>query len=62
LCRRRTLVAIGTHDLSTIDHTNKIISYEARPPQDIKFAPLNKTSEYDAAQMMTLYEVCLSSL
>ncbi|PLW55834.1 hypothetical protein PCANC_02270 [Puccinia coronata f. sp. avenae] len=56
LCRKRTLVAIGTHDLSTIDHTNKIISYEARPPQDIKFAPLNKTSEYDAAQMMTLYE------
>ncbi|KNZ59753.1 phenylalanine--tRNA ligase, beta subunit [Puccinia sorghi] len=56
LCRKRTLVAIGTHDLSTLDHSNKIISYEARPPQDIKFIPLNKQSEYDATQLMTLYE------
>ncbi|KAA1118119.1 phenylalanine--tRNA ligase subunit beta [Puccinia graminis f. sp. tritici] len=56
LCRKRTLVAIGTHDLSTIDHTNKVISYEARPPKEIKFAPLNKETEYDATQLMTLYE------
>lgn len=56
LCRKRTLVAIGTHDLSQLDHSNKVISYEARPPKDIKFAPLNNTTEYDATELMTLYE------
>ncbi|KAH9449778.1 hypothetical protein Pst134EA_019678 [Puccinia striiformis f. sp. tritici] len=56
LCRKRTLVAIGTHDLSKLDHHNKVISYEARPPNDIKFAPLNNETEYDADQLMTLYE------
>jgi phenylalanyl-tRNA synthetase beta chain len=33
------------------------ITYEARPPKDIKFAPLNKDTEYTAEQMMELYEV-----
>ncbi|OAV97768.1 phenylalanyl-tRNA synthetase, beta subunit [Puccinia triticina 1-1 BBBD Race 1] len=56
LCRKRTLVAIGTHDLSKIDQSTKTISYEARPPRDIKFAPLNKPSEYDATQLMDLYQ------
>lgn len=53
LARRRTLVAIGTHDLDTIQAP---FSYEALPPTEIKFAPLNKQTEYDAAQMMQLYE------
>jgi phenylalanyl-tRNA synthetase beta chain len=54
LCRRRQLVAIGTHDLDTLKPPFR---YEARPPQNIKFAPLNKTTEYTAEQLMTLYEV-----
>jgi phenylalanyl-tRNA synthetase beta chain len=33
------------------------ITYEARPPKDIKFAPLNKDTEYTAEEMMQLYEV-----
>ncbi|MBW0521090.1 hypothetical protein O181_060805 [Austropuccinia psidii MF-1] len=56
LCRKRTLVAIGTHDLNKMDHSNKFVSYEARPPKDIKFAPLNKEVEYNANQLMSLYE------
>lgn len=57
LCRKRTLVAIGTHDLSKMDHSKKVVTYEARPPKEIKFAPLNKETEYDASELMTLYEV-----
>lgn len=53
LARRRTLVAIGTHDLDTIQAP---FSYEALPPKEIKFAPLNKEQEYDASQLMELYE------
>ncbi|GAA5836478.1 hypothetical protein JCM3766R1_001607 [Sporobolomyces carnicolor] len=54
LARKRTLVAIGTHDLDKIAPGD--ISYEALPPKDIKFAPLNKTQEYTAEEMMTLYK------
>lgn len=54
ICRRRQLVAIGTHDLDTLEPPFR---YEARPPKDIKFAPLNKTTEYNASELMTLYEV-----
>ncbi|EPQ26368.1 uncharacterized protein PFL1_06016 [Pseudozyma flocculosa PF-1] len=53
LARRRTLVAIGTHDLDTIQAP---FSYEALPPKQIKFAPLNRETEYDASQLMELYE------
>jgi len=54
LARKRTLVAIGTHDLDRVAKGK--ISYEARPPKDIKFAPLNKDTEYTAEQLMELYE------
>ena len=37
--RRRTLVAIGTHDLDTIEGP---LTYEALPPEKIKFRPLNQ--------------------
>jgi hypothetical protein len=30
---------------------------QALPPQDIKFAPLNKEQEYTAEEMMALYKV-----
>lgn len=30
---------------------------QALPPKDIKFAPLNKTQEYDGPAMMALFKV-----
>ena len=52
--RRRTLVAIGTHDLDTIQGP---FTYNAQAPTDIKFKPLNQTQEYSAAELMELYSV-----
>lgn len=54
LCRRRQLVAIGTHDLDTIKGPFR---YEARSPKDIKFVPLNKDKEHTAEELMVIYEV-----
>lgn len=54
ICRRRQLVAIGTHDLDTLKAPFR---YEARAPKDIKFAPLGKSQAYTAEELMTLYEV-----
>ncbi|WFD36899.1 phenylalanine--tRNA ligase [Malassezia cuniculi] len=53
LARRRTLVSMGTHDLDTIEAP---FSYEAKAPKEIRFAPLNREEEYDAAQLMEVYE------
>jgi len=53
LARQRTLVAIGTHDLDTIEGP---FSYEALPPEEIEFAPLNQTKTMNAKQMMGFYE------
>ena len=39
--RKRSLVAIGTHDLDTVEGP---FSYEALPPEQIKFKPLNQVS------------------
>lgn len=52
LCRRRTLVAIGTHDLDTIEGP---FIYNAKPPSEIKFKPLGQTQEYTAVELMQLY-------
>ncbi|XP_075425795.1 phenylalanine--tRNA ligase beta subunit [Ascaphus truei] len=52
VCRRRTLVAIGTHDLDTVSGP---FTYTAKPPADIKFKPLNQSREYTAAELMELY-------
>lgn len=54
LARQRTLVAIGTHDLDTIKGP---FTYEALPPNEIKFTPLNQTKEMNAEEMMKFYEV-----
>lgn len=56
IARKRTLVAIGTHDLDTVQHPFR---YEARGPADIKFVPLNKNVAYTAKELMTVYEVFL---
>lgn len=52
LCRQRTLVAIGTHDLSKIKGP---FTYEALPPEDIKFTPLKQTREYNAKELLEYY-------
>lgn len=53
LARQRTLVAIGTHDLDTIEGP---FTYEALPPEQIEFAPLNQTKKMNGKQMMEFYE------
>ncbi|XP_070561623.1 phenylalanine--tRNA ligase beta subunit-like [Ptychodera flava] len=52
ICRKRSLVAIGTHDLDTIQGP---FIYDAKPPKDIKFVPLNQAKEYTAEEQMDLY-------
>ncbi len=54
ICRKRTLVAVGTHDYDTIKGP---FIYDARKPQDIVFTPLNKTENIDAVKLMELYQV-----
>ncbi|KAI2626530.1 phenylalanyl-tRNA synthetase beta chain [Hypoxylon sp. NC1633] len=53
LARQRTLVAIGTHDLDTIKGP---FTYEARPPKDISFVPLNQTKKMNGEELMEFYE------
>eukprot|EP00240_Pyramimonas_obovata_P000517 CAMPEP_0118935706 /NCGR_PEP_ID=MMETSP1169-20130426/15784_1 /TAXON_ID=36882 /ORGANISM="Pyramimonas obovata, Strain CCMP722" /LENGTH=593 /DNA_ID=CAMNT_0006878765 /DNA_START=54 /DNA_END=1835 /DNA_ORIENTATION=+ len=53
ICRKRSLVAIGTHDLSTIQGP---FSYEALPPEDIKFVPLKQTQEFNAKDLLDHYK------
>lgn len=50
-------MAIGTHDLDKMAPGD--VTYEALAPRDIKFVPLNKDKEYNAEELMTLYEVRL---
>uniref|UniRef100_A0A915Q378 phenylalanine--tRNA ligase n=1 Tax=Setaria digitata TaxID=48799 RepID=A0A915Q378_9BILA len=52
ICRKRTLVAIGTHDLDTVQGP---FYYGAEKPDDLRFRPLNQTKEYTAKEMMALY-------
>ncbi|KAJ3084245.1 phenylalanyl-tRNA synthetase [Rhizoclosmatium globosum] len=53
ICRRRTLVAIGTHDLDTIEGP---FTYEALVPKDINFIPLNQTQSMNGEELMNFYE------
>ncbi|CAF1165981.1 unnamed protein product [Didymodactylos carnosus] len=52
LCRERKLVAIGTHDLDTIQPP---FIYDAQRPTQIKFKPLNQTREFPADELMEFY-------
>ena len=54
LARQRTLVAIGTHDLDTIEGP---FTYEALPPEEIRFVPLNQTKSMNGLELMKFYEV-----
>lgn len=53
ICRRRTLVAIGTHDMDKIEAP---FTYEALAPEGISFVPLGKDEAYDGHALMRLYE------
>ncbi|KAA0191350.1 Phenylalanine tRNA synthetase like beta subunit [Fasciolopsis buskii] len=52
ICRKRSLVAIGTHDLDTIQSP---FFYDAKTPSEIRFVPLNKDKVYTGAELMDLY-------
>lgn len=54
LGRRRALVSMGTHDLSTVQAP---FTYEVLPPKDITFAPLNRPGqEMDGVKLMEVLE------
>ncbi|KAG0637282.1 hypothetical protein HOY80DRAFT_281842 [Tuber brumale] len=53
LCRQRTLVSMGTHDLDTVKGP---FTYEALPPEEIVFAPLNKDEVMNGKELMEFYE------
>eukprot|EP01132_Coremiostelium_polycephalum_P002918 gene2918-3636_t len=59
ICRKRTLVSIGTHDLDTLKGP---FYYKALPPKDIKFVPLSQTKEYDAVELFDFYDKSNSHL
>ncbi|XP_020276818.1 phenylalanine--tRNA ligase beta subunit, cytoplasmic [Asparagus officinalis] len=53
ICRKRTLVAIGTHDLDTLQAP---FSYEALPPSEINFVPLKQVKKFRADELMEFYK------
>ncbi|KAL2338259.1 hypothetical protein Fmac_012705 [Flemingia macrophylla] len=53
ICRRRTLVAIGTHDL---DKLQGPFTYEALPPSSINFTPLKQERNFTADELMEFYK------
>eukprot|EP00808_Paulinella_micropora_P032230 g82016.t1 len=53
LGRRRTLIAIGTHDLDSIKPP---FSYEALPKPQIKFQPLMETQEFTVDELFKYYK------
>lgn len=54
LARNRTLVSIGTHDLSKCKGP---FTYEAPLPESIQFIPLNQTKKMNGRELMDFYEV-----
>lgn len=53
ICAKRTLAAIGTHDLDKIKSPFK---YEAKPPSQIKFIPLKQTEEFTGEELFRHYQ------
>ncbi|KAI9117240.1 hypothetical protein K1719_011406 [Acacia pycnantha] len=53
ICRRRTLVAIGTHDLDKLESP---FTYEALPPSSINFVPLKQEKNFRADKLMEFYK------
>lgn len=58
LCRQRTLVAIGTHDLDSIEPP---FLYDARSPEKIQFVPLVPSDRsFQANELLEFYETDVS--
>ena len=54
ICRRRTIVAIGTHDLATLTPE---FTYAARAPETIDFVPLTETEKsWKAKELLDHYK------
>lgn len=53
LCRQRTLVAIGTHDMDTVKGP---FAYDAKPGENIEFVPLTHSSTGESFTGKTLLE------
>ncbi|KAK9464423.1 hypothetical protein V1512DRAFT_268404 [Lipomyces arxii] len=53
LCRNRTLVSMGTHDIDTIEGP---FTYEALAPDAFSFVPLNQKVELTGKTLMEFYE------
>lgn len=53
LCRNRTLVAMGTHDL---DKLAPPFTYVAKEPTNFEFAPLNQKQSMTGEQLMEFYD------
>ena len=53
LCRRRTLVAIGTHDLDKV--TGTTVHYSARTPPAINFVPLKQSVSMNGNELLEFY-------
>lgn len=51
--KRRQLASIGTHDLDTIQPP---FTYTAKKPEEIRFVPLKRTQEMDAAELMEAFK------
>jgi phenylalanyl-tRNA synthetase beta chain len=51
ICRGRTLVSMGTHDLDTVKGP---FYYRALKPEDIHFVPLNRTEEVDGRGLIKM--------
>jgi phenylalanyl-tRNA synthetase beta chain len=49
LCRQRSLVSVGTHDLATVKPP---FTYEALPPAAISFVPLKQETEFRADKLL----------
>lgn len=54
VCRMRSLVSIGTHDMDKVTFP---VHYDAKIPKDIKFVALNQKQAFSADQLMELYSV-----
>lgn len=52
ICRKRTLVAVGTHDLDTLTPP---FTYNALPPGEINFVPLGQAASFRADALMEFY-------
>ena len=52
ICRNRTLVAMGTHDLDSIQGP---FYYRALPKDSFKFTPLNQTKEMTGGEIVDFY-------